>query len=58
MPMGPNVSPPIWQSYINAILDRLESRKYCEAIMGNLLLFASPKAISHDKTGRLTKGIT
>ena len=33
MPMGLNVSPPIWQSYINTILNCLESRKYCEAIM-------------------------
>ena len=39
MPMGLNISPPIWQSYINAILDCLQSRKYCEAIMDDLLLF-------------------
>ena len=36
MPMGLNISPPIWQSYINAILSSLQSRKYCEAIMDNL----------------------
>ena len=30
---GLNVSPPIWQSYINIILNSLQSRKYCEAIM-------------------------
>ena len=41
MPMGLNVSPPIWQSYINMILNCLESRKYCEAIMDDLLLFTS-----------------
>ena len=29
MPMGLNISPAIWQSYINAILDCLQSRKYC-----------------------------
>ena len=29
MPMGLNVSPPIWQTYINTILNCLESRKYC-----------------------------
>ena len=29
MPMGLNISPVIWQSYINAILDCLQSRKYC-----------------------------
>ena len=43
MPMGLNVSPPIWQTYINAILNCLESRKYCEAIMDDLLLFTPPK---------------
>ena len=31
MPMGLNISPSIWQSYINAILDHLQNRKYCEA---------------------------
>ena len=30
MPMGLNISPSIWQSYINVILDCLQSRKYCE----------------------------
>ena len=43
MPMGLNISPPIWQSYINTILEFLQSRKYCEAIMDNLLLFTPPK---------------
>ena len=33
MPMGLNISPSIWQSYINAILDFLQRKKYCEAIM-------------------------
>ena len=32
MPMGLNISPTIWQSYINAILRCLQSRKYCEVI--------------------------
>ena len=41
MPMGLNISPSIWQSYINAILDCLQSRKYCEAMMDDLLLFTS-----------------
>ena len=40
MPMGLNISPAIWQSYSNAILDCLQSRKYCEAIMDDLLLFS------------------
>ena len=39
MPMGLNIPPSIWQSYINAILDCLQSRKYCEVIMDDLLLF-------------------
>ena len=48
MPMGLNTSPPIWQSYINAILSCLQSRKYCEAIMDDLLLF-TPTKLSHFK---------
>ena len=43
MPMGLNILPSIWQSYINAILDCLQSRKYCEAIMEDLLLFIPSK---------------
>ena len=43
MPMGLNISPSMWQSYINAILDCLQSRKYCEAIMDNHLLFTPSK---------------
>ena len=39
MPMGFNVSPSIWQSYINAIFDCLQSKKYCKAIMDDFLLF-------------------
>ena len=46
MPMGLNISPPIWQSYMNAILSCLQSRKYCEVIMGDLLLF-TPTKLSH-----------
>ena len=43
VPMGLNVSPPIWQSYVNTILNSLQSRKYCEAIMDDLLLFTPSK---------------
>ena len=46
MPMGLNISLAIWQSYINAILDCLQSRKYCKAIMDDLLLFI-PTKLSH-----------
>ena len=48
MPMGLNVSPPIWQTCINTILNCLESRKHCEAIMDDLLLF-TPSEQSHMK---------
>ena len=43
MPMGLNVSPPIWQTYINMILNCLESRKHCEVIMDDLLVFTLSK---------------
>ena len=46
MLMGLNVSPPVWQSYINTILNSLQSRKYCKAIMDDLLLF-TPSKIAH-----------
>ena len=46
MPIGLNISPSIWQSYINAILDCLQSRKYCEAIMDDVSLF-TPSKESH-----------
>ena len=46
MPMGLNISPSIWQSYINAILDCLQSRKYFKAIMDDLLLL-KPSTKSH-----------
>ena len=44
--MGLNVFPPIWQTYINTTLNCLENRKYCEAIMDDLLLF-TPSKQSH-----------
>ena len=43
MPMGLNILPSIWQSYINAILDCVQSRKFCKGIMDNLLAFAPLK---------------
>ena len=39
MLMGLNISPTVWQSYINDILSCLSCQKYCEAIMDDLLLF-------------------
>ena len=41
--MGLNISPSNWQSYMNASLNSLQSRKYSEAIMDHLLLFATTK---------------
>ena len=43
MSMGLNISPVVWQSYINAILSCLSSKKYCEAIIDDLLLFTPNK---------------
>ena len=52
-----NISPPIWQSYINAILNCLQSRKYCEAIMDDLLLFTPTKASHLKKLEDLLKAL-
>ena len=57
MPMGLNISPSIWQSYINAILDCLQSRKHCEAIMDNLLLFTPSKKVHIAKLEDLLKAL-
>ena len=57
MPMGLNISPSIWQSYINAILDCLETRKHCEAIMDDLLLFTPTKKAHMAKLEDLLKAL-
>ena len=57
MSMGLNISPSICQSYINAILDCLQNRKYCEAIMGDLLLFTPSKGSHMDKLEDLLKAL-
>ena len=57
MPMGLNISPSIWQSYINAILECLHSRKYCEAIMDDLLLFTPTKKAHISKLEDLLKAL-
>ena len=57
MPMGLNISPSIWQSYINMILDCLQSKKYCEAIMDDLLLFTPSKRSHMDKMEDLLKAL-
>ena len=45
MPMGLYVSQQIWETYINTILNSLQSRKYCEEIMDDLLLFTPSKKV-------------
>ena len=57
MPIGLNISPTIWQSYINAILSCLQSRKHCEAIMDDLLLFTSMKSSHFDKLEDLLRAL-
>ena len=57
MPMGLNVSPPIWQMYINTILNSLQSKKNCEVIMDDLLLFTLSKKVYIDKLEDLLKAL-
>ena len=57
MPMGLNIFPVVWQSYINAILSCLSSRKYCEAIMDDLLLFTPTKESHFAKLEDLLKAL-
>ena len=57
MPIRLNISPSIWQSYINTILDCLKSRKYCEAIMDDLLLFTPSKKSHMAKLEDLLKAL-
>ena len=49
MPMGLNISPAVWQSYINTILNCLSNRKYCVAIMDDLLPFMPNKQTHFEK---------
>ena len=57
MPIQLNVSPPIWQTYINTILNNLQSRKYCEVIMDDLLLLTPSKKAHMDKLEDLLKAL-
>ena len=57
MPMGLNISPSIWQSYIYTILDCLQNRKYCKAIMDDLSLFTPSKGSHMDKLEDLLKAL-
>ena len=55
MPMGLNISPSIWQSYINAIWECLQSGKHCKAIMDDLLPFTPLKRVHVAKLEDLLK---
>ena len=57
MPMGQNISRAIGQSYINAILNCLHSRKYCEVIMNDLILFTSDTKCHKDNLEDLLKAL-
>ena len=57
MPMGLNISPAVWQSYINTIISCLSSRKYCEAIVDDLLLFMPTKESHFTKLEDLLKAL-
>ena len=57
MPMGLNISPLIWQSYINAILSCLQNKKYCEAIMDDLLLFTLSNILTSQVKALLKTGL-
>ena len=57
MSMGLHIPPSIWQSYITAILDCLQSKRYCEAIMDELLLFTPSKGSHIAKLEDLLKAV-
>ena len=57
MTMGLNIFPSICQSYIHMILDCLQSRKYCEAIMDDLILFTVSKTSHMDKLEGLLRAL-
>ena len=57
MPMGLNISPSIWQCYINAILDCLQSKKFCEALMDHLILFTPLKESHMNKLEDILKAL-
>ena len=57
MPIRLNISPSICQSYINAILDCLQSKMYCETIMDDLLLVTQSKSSLIAKLEDLLKAL-
>ena len=58
MPIGLNISAAIWQSHISANFDCLQSRKYCEVIMNDLLLFTPDKKSHKCKLEYLLKPLS
>ena len=57
MPMGLIISPSIWQSYRNSILECSQSRKHCEAIMDDFLLFTPSNRAHMAKPEDLLKAL-
>ena len=57
MPMELNISPSICQSYINAILECLESKRHCEVIMDDLVLFTPMKKLHMAELEDLLKAL-
>ena len=57
MPIGLNISPAVWQSYLNAILNCLSSKNYCEAIMDDVFLFTPSKESHFHKLEDLLKAL-
>ena len=57
MLMGLTISPPIWQSYINAILSCFQSRKYCEVIMDDFTTFHPTKSSHFEELEDLLKAL-
>ena len=55
--MGLNISPSLWQSYINVILNCLQSKKYCAAIMDDLILFTPSKESQRNKLEDILKAL-
>ena len=51
------IDTPIWQSYINTILNCFETKKYCEAIVDDLLLFMPSKQSHMIKLKDLLKAL-
>ena len=48
----------MWKPYINAILDCLQSRWYCEVIVNDLLLFTQDKKYHKSKLEDLLKELS